>query len=100
MWTNGDGHGMMLEMGRATLEIFDDDYAAFIDRVEVGERTSGPVRLALEVPDVVAAVDRLLQGGAILVHGPVVTPWGDLSARIQAPDGLQVTLFQQRETEA
>ncbi len=62
-----------------------------------GERVSGPVRLALQVPDLAAAVDRLLRHGAILVHGPAATPWGDLSARVQAPDGLQVTLFQQPE---
>ena len=94
-WTNDGGHGVMLDMGRATLELFDDGYAAYVDAVEAGERSSGPVRLALQVPDVVRAVDRLLRHGAVLVHGPVVTPWGDRSARVQAPGGLQVTIFQQ-----
>lgn len=28
---------------------------------------------------------------------PIVTPWGDLNARVQDPDGLQITLFQVRE---
>jgi hypothetical protein len=33
-----------------------------------------------------------------LVHPSVMTPWGDLNARVQDPDGLQVTLFQVRES--
>jgi lactoylglutathione lyase len=44
-----------------------------------------------------AAVARLLEHGATLVHDPVVTPWGDRNARVQSPDGLQVTLFQAPE---
>jgi uncharacterized glyoxalase superfamily protein PhnB len=39
-------------------------------------------------------VDRLLAHGAVLVHQPVMTPWGDLNARLQDPDGMQITLFQ------
>jgi len=54
------------------------------------------VRLALRVPDVEAAVERLLAHGATLVHPPVVTPWGDVNARVQDPDGMQVTLFEGR----
>jgi uncharacterized glyoxalase superfamily protein PhnB len=93
-WTSGDGHGLMLDMGRATLEIFDAGYARFVDEVETGAHVGGQVRLALQVPDVVAAVERLLEHGATLVHPPVATPWGDLNARVQAPDGMQVALFQ------
>ena len=47
-----------------------------------------------------AAMKRLLANGAILVHEPVVTPWGDRNVRLQDPDGMQVTLFQAGETEA
>ena len=93
-WTNGDDRGMMLEMGQATLELFDEGYAAHIDRLEAGARVSGPVRFALQVPDLDAAIERLLANGATLVHPPVMTPWGDYNARLQDPDGLQVTLFQ------
>lgn len=93
-WTHDGGHGLLLEMGEASLEVFDEPYARFVDGVEVGENISGPIRLALHVPDVVAAVDRLVQHGGALVHAPVVTPWGDINARVEAPDGLQVTLFQ------
>jgi uncharacterized glyoxalase superfamily protein PhnB len=61
-----------------------------------GRRVSGPVRIALQVPDLEAAVERLLVHGATLVHEPVVTPWGDKNARLQDPDGLQITLFKAR----
>jgi methylmalonyl-CoA/ethylmalonyl-CoA epimerase len=81
----------------ATLELFDERQAAYIDELEAGRRVSGPVRLALRVPDLQAALDRLLARGATLVHGPVLTPWGDRNARVQDPDGLQVTLYQAPE---
>lgn len=93
-WNNGQGRALMLNLGRAKLEIFDEAQAEAIDQIEVGRRTSGPVRLALQVPDLQAAVERLLTHGAVLVSPPVVTPWGDVNARFQDPDGLQVTLFQ------
>jgi uncharacterized glyoxalase superfamily protein PhnB len=94
VWTHNDHRGLMLDMGRATLEIFDEGYATYIDELEAGIRVSGQVRFALQVPDLRAAIERLLANGAILVHEPVVTPWGDYNARLQDPDGLQVTLFQ------
>jgi catechol 2,3-dioxygenase-like lactoylglutathione lyase family enzyme len=97
-WTGELGRAVMIEMGRGTLEVFDEQQAASVDRIEAGRRLSGPVRLALQVPDVQAAVDRLVAKGAVLVQPPVVTPWGDLNARVQDPDGLQVTLFQVADT--
>lgn len=93
-WNNGQGRALILNMGRATLEIFDEAQAETIDQIEAGKRLSGPVRFALQVPDLQAAVDRLLAHGATLVHPPVVTPWGDYNARLQDPDGMQITLFQ------
>lgn len=94
IWQNDGGQAMMLELGRATLELFDERQAEVIDDLEVGARVSGPVRFALQVPDVHAAVERLVAHGATLVHEPVRTPWGDLNARLADPDGMQVTLFQ------
>jgi hypothetical protein len=41
-------------------------------------------------------VARLAAHDATLVHGPVVTPWGDRNARVQDPDGMQVTLFEEK----
>jgi catechol 2,3-dioxygenase-like lactoylglutathione lyase family enzyme len=93
-WQNNGGRAAMLELGRATLEIFDEAQAQAIDHIEVGSRVSGPVRFALHVSDLDAAVNRLLAHGATMIHGPALTPWGDRNARFQDPDGLQITLFQ------
>src|SRR5512147_2226028 len=96
-WQNGEGHAAILNLGRATLEIFDEAQAQTIDEIEVGHRVSGQFRFALQVPDLQAALDRLLAHGVTLVHPPVMTPWGDTNARVQDPDGLQITLFQASE---
>jgi methylmalonyl-CoA/ethylmalonyl-CoA epimerase len=93
-WTSDQGRVLMFELGRGTLEIFDERQADLVDRLEVGQRVSGPVRFALQVPDVHAAIERAVAWGATLVHEPVMTPWGDYNARLQSPDGLQITLFQ------
>ena len=94
LWQNDQGRAVILDMGQATLEIFDETQASTIDQIEAGKRLSGQIRLALKVPDLKAAMESLLSKGAILVHPPVVTPWGDYNVRLQDPEGMQVTLFQ------
>jgi methylmalonyl-CoA/ethylmalonyl-CoA epimerase len=93
-WASPDGRGIVLAAGRATLELIDQPQAAMIDRVEVGERVAGPVRLAFEVEDVDEASTVLSRHGGRVLHDAVQTPWGDRNTRLQAPDGLQLTLFQ------
>lgn len=93
-WDENQGRAMVLELGRATLEVFDETQARTVDAIEAGRRVSGHVRLALRVPDLQAASERLLAHGATLVHPPVLTPWGDRNVRLEDPDGMQVTLFQ------
>lgn len=93
VWT-AHGQARLYAMGRATLELFDEQQADSIDQLEVGQRVSGQIRFALQVPDLDAALQRALAYGATLVHEPVTTPWGDYNARIQSPDGMQITLFQ------
>jgi methylmalonyl-CoA/ethylmalonyl-CoA epimerase len=94
VWNNDGGRALILELGRATLELFDEAQAQAIDQLEAGRRLSGQIRFALQVPDLEAAMQRLLAHGATLVHPPVHTPWGDYNVRLQDPDGLQITLFQ------
>ena len=94
VWPSHQGRAVILDMGQATLEIFDEKQANTIDQIEAGRRLSGQIRFALKVPDLQAALERLLSKGAILVHPPVVTPWGDHNVRLQDPEGMQVTLFQ------
>jgi len=94
IWNNGQGRALILNMGQATLEIFDETQAEMIDQLEAGQRLSGQIRFALQVPDLKAAMKRLLAHGATLIHPPVTTPWGDYNVRLQDPDGMQITLFQ------
>lgn len=94
LWTNESGRAEIYELGRGTLEIFDEAHAASIDQIEAGARLSGQIRFALQVPDLEAALARLAQHGVYTIHPPVRTPWGHYNARISSPDGLQITLFQ------
>jgi uncharacterized glyoxalase superfamily protein PhnB len=98
IWNNGQGQALILNMGSATLEIFDEAQAKTIDQLEAGQRISGQIRFALQVPDLDAAMERLLAHGATLIHPPVITPWGDYNVRLQDPDGMQITLFQTFDT--
>ena len=92
-WSTDDGRVVVLQAGRATLELFDQDQAAAVDEIEAGRRVSGKVRLALQVPDSDEKAQQLIAAGADEVAPPVTTPWGDRNARVRAPDGMQLTLF-------
>lgn len=93
-WQNDGGNAVLLDLGHAALEIFDERQAQVVDDLEAGSRVSGQIRFALQVPDLTSAMERLLAHGAALVHPPVETPWGDRNVRLRDPDGMQVTLFQ------
>jgi len=98
VWSSPDGgRVMLLDAGRATLELTDPKNAAFIDEVEVGRRVAGHVRVALEVDDSRAATAAALDAGANLVAEPTETPWRSLNARLEGPAGLQLTLFEELE---
>lgn len=89
------GRVTLLAAGRATVELADAKQAEFIDEVEVGRRVAGQIRVAFEVPDAHAATQRLARAGAELIAEPTRTPWNSLNARLVAPDGLQLTLFEE-----
>ena len=88
-----DARIAILDAGRATLELVNEGQAAAIDRIEVGKRVAGPVRIAFEVDDSEAVARRLVEAGAEQLAEPVTTPWNDRNVRLQAPDGMQLTLF-------
>jgi catechol 2,3-dioxygenase-like lactoylglutathione lyase family enzyme len=92
-WSSEGGRVVLLEAGRATLELFDETQAETVDAIEAGRRVSGTVRLALRVADSEETARRLVTAGAEQVAPPVTTPWGDRNARVRAPDGMQMTLF-------
>lgn len=96
-WDNDQGRSVVLDLGRATLEIFDESQAQTVDEIEAERRISGQIRFAFKVPDLIKAMEKLLEEGALLVHEPVITPWGDYNVRLQSPDGIQITLFQAKD---
>jgi lactoylglutathione lyase len=85
----------ILDVGRATLELSNPAQVAMIDEVEVGRRVSPRLRVAFEVADARAVTDDLVGAGAELIAEPTVTPWRSLNARLSAPAGLQITLFEE-----
>ena len=93
------GRVTILDAGRATLELTDPKHAAYIDRVEVGERVAGHIRVAFEVEDAVETTRLLEAAGARVIAEPVYTPWNSMNARLEAPAGLQLTLFQELQPE-
>jgi predicted enzyme related to lactoylglutathione lyase len=93
----GDARVAILDAGRATLEIANPAQKRMIDEVEVGRQVAPKLRVAFQVADSVAATDRLVAGGATLVAQPTETPWRSLNARLDAPAGLHITLFQELE---
>lgn len=76
LWANDGGQAVIFLMGRGTLEVFDERQAEVVDQIEAEQRVSGQVRFALRVPNLDAALERLLAWGASMVHAPVVTPLG------------------------
>jgi lactoylglutathione lyase len=96
VWSSPDGgRGLLLDAGRATLEITDPKNAAFIDEVEVGRRVAGHFRVALEVDDARATTEAAVEGGAELVAEPTETLWQSLNSRLEGPGGVQLTLFEE-----
>jgi predicted enzyme related to lactoylglutathione lyase len=87
------GRVTILEAGRATLELADPTHAANIDHAEVGRRVAPKIRIAFEVDDAVTATHVARAAGAVVVADPVRTPWNSLNSRLEAPGGLQLTLF-------
>jgi catechol 2,3-dioxygenase-like lactoylglutathione lyase family enzyme len=85
----------ILEAGRATLELANAAQADYIDDVEVGRRVAGKYRVAFQVGDSESTMRRLAGAGATVVAESTVTPWNSLNARLEAPGGIQLTLFQE-----
>jgi len=94
---SGDGGAevAILDAGRATLEIANPAQKAMIDDVEVGRQVAPHIRLAFEVDDSAAVTAELVDAGAELIAPPTRTPWNSLNARLAAPAGLQLTVFQE-----
>lgn len=94
----GNARVAILNAGLATLELSNPAQVRMIDRVEADGRPSARIRIAFEVDDTNATTDRLVDAGAVLTASPRETPWRSINSRLDAPAGLEVTLFEELET--
>ncbi|MEU6789684.1 VOC family protein [Nonomuraea angiospora] len=95
-FSGGDGARVaILDAGRATLEIANPAQKKMIDEVEVGRQVAPKLRVAFEVDDARGTTERLVAAGATEVAPPTVTPWESLNARLDAPAGLHITVFEE-----
>ncbi len=92
---DGDARVVILDAGRATLELANPAQVDMIDEIEVGRRVSPKLRVAFEVVDAVGTTTRLVDAGASLVAAPTSTPWRSLNSRLDAPADLHISLFQE-----
>ena len=96
---DGEARVVILGIPTATLELANRAQIDYIDQVEVGTPSAHPfplrLRVALEVPDAAAAARTMTEAGAAVVAPPTRTPWNSLNARLEGPDGLQLTAFQE-----
>lgn len=93
-WHEATGNGIILDAGRASLELVDSRHAHRIDEIEVGKRVAGPVRLALNVGgDISSATARLAAGGATQLADIKQAPWSKV-VRMEDPSGMQFTVFE------
>ncbi len=95
--SEGSARVMALQAGRATLEIVNPSQRRLIDQLEVGREVSRSIRVAFQVADATSATARLAAAGADLIAPPTETPWRSLNSRLEAPAGLQITLFEELE---
>jgi catechol 2,3-dioxygenase-like lactoylglutathione lyase family enzyme len=95
--SEGGAEVVILDAGRATLELSNAAQVELIDRVEVGRPVSPKFRLALEVTDTDRATRHAVEAGARLVAEPTRTPWNSLNSRLETPGGIQLSLFEELE---
>ena len=91
----GGAHVTILDAGRATLELANPAQKRMIDEVEVGRQVAPKFRVAFEVTDGAGVTGRLVDAGADLLAPPTETPWRSLNSRLNAPGGIQITLFEE-----
>jgi lactoylglutathione lyase len=98
--SEGGASVTILDVGRATLELSNPAQVAMIDDVEVGRRVSPRMRVAFEVADAASVTTELAAGGAEIIADPTLTPWQSINARLSAPAGLQITVFEELSDDA
>ena len=93
-WHEATGSGIILDAGRASLELIDKKHAHTIDEIEVGKRVAGPVRIALNIGESIEEAGKFLEAsGAVKISEVKQAPWSKVQ-RMQDPGGMQFTLFE------
>jgi len=69
-----------------------------IDGVEAEGKPSARIRIAFEVDDSPSVTNDLVEAGAELIAEPRETPWRSVNSRLDAPAGLQLTVFQELDS--
>ncbi len=95
--SEGGAKVIVLDAGRATIEFVNPAQKRLIDGVEADGTPSPKYRVAFEVVDTAGLTEELVRAGATLIGPPTVTPWQSLNSRLEAPAGLQLTIFQELE---
>lgn len=95
-YADGAARVLILDAGRATLELSNPAQVDLIDTVEVGRTGVAPhVRVCFEVDDATATTETLAAAGATVIAPPTETPWRSRNARLAGPADLQLTIFQE-----
>jgi queuosine precursor transporter len=95
----GGAQVMILDAGRATLELSNAAQIHLMDTVEVGRTGVSPqLRVAFEVGDTAATTKKLTAAGATVIAEPTETPWRSLNSRLAAPAGVQLTIFEELDS--
>ena len=96
---DGDERVMILDAGRATLELANPAHRRYVDQVEVGRPVAPRFRIALEVADVAAGTASAVAAGAEVLHEPRVWPEYHehyYGAFVRDPDGNNVEAVSHR----
>lgn len=82
-WDDSGRGTIIAATGDSQIEIFEGETAPLLDNVA----------LAWEVVEVASLHTDLLDAGVSFDGPPVVQPWGHLNCTLEAPHGLNITLF-------
>ena len=90
----GGAKVMILDAGRATLELSNPAQIDYIDRSRsAGPGSAGSTGWPSRWTTAAAVTERLAAAGAELIAPPTRTPWNSLNARLTGPAELQLTVF-------
>jgi len=92
-FTSPGGRVTILEAGRATLELTDPPTPRSSTRSRSGAASPATSASPSRSTTRARTTAELAAHGATVIAEPTRTPWNSLNARLEAPGGLQLTLF-------